>query len=392
MAERIEAIVKPELLIWARNSIGLNPDDAAQKIGVKLEKLLLWESGDTRPTINQLRKAANVYKRPLAVFFLPEPPKKFDTMKDFRKVPEVERNTFSPSLNLQIRRALYKRDVVLELYEELDEEILEFKRSASIDDDPEKLAHDIRHFLNVSFEEQTKWSRRYDAFNAWKAKIENHGILVFQTTHTSSVEIDEMRGFSISEKFFPTIVINSKDSTSGKIFTLLHEFCHLLLHNGGICDLEEYKSPSNEFQKVEVFCNHVSGAVLVPANYFLNHEILIKHGDNSEWAEYEIYNLANHYSVSREVILRRLLILGRTTRNFYTKKREEYIEEYRQRDLNDTTGYPPYHRLVIRSLGQSYIRLVLSAYYQEVITSSQVSDYLGIKFNHVAKIESEVLQ
>jgi hypothetical protein len=36
----------------------------------------------------------DVYKRPLAVFFLSKPAKDFDTMKDFRLLPETTASLF----------------------------------------------------------------------------------------------------------------------------------------------------------------------------------------------------------------------------------------------------------------------------------------------------------
>lgn len=71
MAKQIKALVKPSVLKWARESLNLPLADAAKKIGVKVSKLSEWESesGGSSPTIGQLRKAANAYKRPLAVFF-----------------------------------------------------------------------------------------------------------------------------------------------------------------------------------------------------------------------------------------------------------------------------------------------------------------------------------
>ena len=74
MARSIEALVKPEMLVWARESAGLPPQVAAKKIGIKSEKLEMWEKGEIRPTVAQLRKAASVYKRPTAAFYLPRPP------------------------------------------------------------------------------------------------------------------------------------------------------------------------------------------------------------------------------------------------------------------------------------------------------------------------------
>ena len=69
MGEQIRAVVKPELLVWARTSARYRVHEAAKKAGVSAERLAEWESGGSAPTINQLRTLANIYKRPLAVFF-----------------------------------------------------------------------------------------------------------------------------------------------------------------------------------------------------------------------------------------------------------------------------------------------------------------------------------
>lgn len=80
----VEALVKPELLVWGRDSAGFSVDMAAKKINVKPEKLASWESGEARPTFAQLIKLAQVYKRPVAVFYLPTPPKNVAVLHDFR--------------------------------------------------------------------------------------------------------------------------------------------------------------------------------------------------------------------------------------------------------------------------------------------------------------------
>lgn len=387
MSQRINAIIKPELLIWARESFGLDLDDAAKKIGVKPEKLQDWEDGVLHPTINQLRKAASVYKRPLAVFFLPEMPKTFDAMKDFRRIAETGEVKKSPHLLLEIRRAQYRRQVAFDISEEMDEEIHPLNFTASLSDDPEVVAQRIRNRLNISVEDQFKWNNPYEAFNAWKNAIEDFNVLVFQTGHTSKIDLTEMRGFSISEKIFPSIVLNSKDKPNGKIFTLLHELIHLILNNGGICDLEEYRSPMSENQKVEIFCNHVSGAVLVPLEVLLKNEIVRAKGNEKKWVDSELTELASNFSVSREVILRRLLISGKTTESFYSSKRNEFLEIYKKASKEESEGFPPYYRLVIRNNGAYYIRMILNAYYQQLISSSQLSDYMGAKLNHLPKIE-----
>jgi hypothetical protein len=82
MAKKVEVIVKPELLIWVRESADLPLDSVARKF----KKLKDWETGISRPTIKQLRKLGEIYKRPIAVFYLPEVPKDFQPLRDFRRI------------------------------------------------------------------------------------------------------------------------------------------------------------------------------------------------------------------------------------------------------------------------------------------------------------------
>ena len=387
MSERIEANFNHELLIWARESIDLELEEAAKKIGIKTERLQDWESGNKKPTIIQLRKAASVYKRALAVFFLSEVPKTFDVMKDFRRLAEIGELKRSPHLLLEIRRSQYRREVALEVLHDMEEEFPPLEFHISITDNPENIAHKIRELLGISYEVQSRWRNSYEAFNSWKKAIENLNILVFHTSQTSRIEIEEMRGFSISENIFPAIVINSKDRPNGKLFTLLHELVHLVLHNGGICDLKEHYSVDTENQKTEIFCNHVSGATLVPMEFLLKNKIVIDKGTAKTWTDIELSNLASEFSVSREVILRRLLIADKTTEEFYAEKREEFQQYYQKSLETDREGFPPYYRMVIRNNGEYFIKMILNAYYQDLISSSQLSDFIGAKLSHLPEIE-----
>ncbi|HEY4580398.1 MAG TPA: helix-turn-helix transcriptional regulator, partial [Candidatus Acidoferrales bacterium] len=83
----LEATPTPSVLAWARQTAGMSFDVAAGKAKVKVEQLSSWEAGTGKPSIPQLRKLAAVYRRPLAAFYLPEPPKRFQVMYDFRRLP-----------------------------------------------------------------------------------------------------------------------------------------------------------------------------------------------------------------------------------------------------------------------------------------------------------------
>ncbi len=390
MSIRIEAEINPKLLLWARNSVNISIDELAKKINTSSKRIEEWEIGLSKPTINQLRNAARVLKRPVAIFYLPEPPKTFDAMKDFRRIADLEHFRQSLSLFVEIRRAHYKRDIALELIQDMGDNYNYFKETISLSSNYEDVAKEIRATFSISYENQKKWKDVYDAFNSWKNVIEKKGVLVFQTSHTSRISVKEMRGFSISNEILPVIVINSKDSMHGKIFTLLHEYVHLLLHNAGICDMANYDSPQTEEQKIETFCNRVAGGILVPNEDFLDEDIVKNQISKEDWLSEDLQNLSRIYSVSQEVILRRLLILKRTTKNFYENKRKEFLEYYKKLEEKKSEGIPPYYRLVIRNNGISFVKLVLDAYHQEVINSSQLSDFLGMKLKHLDKIESSI--
>lgn len=388
MARSVEALVRPALLLWARKSAGLSVVQAAKKVQVKAERLESWERGERRPTVKQLRKLANTYKRPLAVFYLSEPPKDFQAIRDFRSLPGEIAGVESPGLKLEIRRAQERREIALELYEGLEDELPKFPAKAHLSDDPEALAIGMRRLVRMTREAQTLMATGYDAFNRWRSALEEAGILVFQAR---GIPVSEMRGFSIGQRPLPAVVVNIKDAPRGRVFTMLHELVHIVLGDSGLCDLEEEAYRHPEEDRVETFCNRVAGAILVPKDDLLREDLVLAKGRRVQWSDDDIEELAGRYAVSREVLLRRLLIFNRTTKEFYEKKRKQFIKQYDEIRKRETSGFPPHYRLAISTAGPLFIRLVFNNYYQDKITTSDLSGFLNIKLKHVGRIESEVM-
>lgn len=393
MPERIDAVVNSDMLLWARKKSGLDLHGAAKKIGVTPKSLEEWEEGVDYPSINQAIKMARVYHRPLSSFYLDEPPQDSSiAMTDFRRLNNKAAQTLSFNFLLEKRLAENRREVILDLTETDDDGVFEFGGKISINDSYTQVAEWIRTILDISWSEQSRWVNANDAFNGWRTALESLNILVFQTdSHQYGLEPDDVRGFSISATRFPIIVVNSKDAPNAKVFTLLHECVHLLLKRGGICDLEEYSQVQRFEEQVEVFCNHVAGAVLVPGNFLMGHKIVKMHGSSLTWDDSEIENLSIAFSTSNEVILRRLLILGLTTQDFYEFKRGEYNRNWlsykKARRSSKKSGFALTPQLVLRSVGHPYTRKIFQAYYDQQITLSDVSAYLGAKIKHLQKIE-----
>ncbi|MBE9580364.1 MAG: ImmA/IrrE family metallo-endopeptidase [Proteobacteria bacterium] len=278
--------------------------------------------------------------------------------------------------------------MALNLIEDLYGKLPGFKHEISITDDPEKVGSQIRDILKVDSEKQKKATGTYGAFNLWRAAIESVGVLVFQST---GVDVAEMRGFSINEFSLPVIALNSKDTPNGRIFTLLHEFAHIMLKEGGICDLNvDYDLPP-EKQRIENFCNHVAGAALIPRGELLNEDIVIRKIEGDDWADDELSTLAKQFKVSEEVVLRRLLTCGLTTNSFYKTKRHEFRKRYELISKKPRDGFPPPDTMAISRAGRAFVKLVLDSYYQEKITSSDLSDYLDVKLTHLSKIEDKIM-
>lgn len=375
------ALVTPAMLAWARTSMNYDLSTAAKRAQVKPERLDEWERGVGRPSIPQARRLAAVYKRPFAALFLPAPPRDFSIPRDFRRLPDALAAA-SPQLIEAIRLAEYRRSTAVDLAGP-DEGRSDLVGMATTDDDPETLAGQVRGMLGVSSTTQRRWGSEYDALNGWKSAIEAHNVLVF---HFSRVSVDEARAFSVAEDRFPVVAVNGGDRPRPRIFSLMHELCHVALRMGGISDLHEGDTLAPDTQ-IEVFCNRFSGASLIPREALVNEPLVRRADQATMWSDDELSELARYYWVSREVVLRRLLTIGKTSAAFYRQKRDELHTRLRQNE-DDEGGFLVPSRSAIRAVGQPFARLVLGAYYDNAITLSDVSELLGVRVKHIPTISA----
>ena len=112
----------PDVLEWARKSVGLTRAQAAKKLNVRELQIEEWEEGADDPSIAQLRRMAEAYKRPLAVLLLPAPPQDFEPIRDFRLLPRNQDRPWSPELHMEFMRVQMQRAVARELAEIASEE------------------------------------------------------------------------------------------------------------------------------------------------------------------------------------------------------------------------------------------------------------------------------
>jgi Zn-dependent peptidase ImmA (M78 family) len=124
------------------------------------------------------------------------------------------------------------------------------------------------------------------------------------------LNVDEFRGFTLSDNLAPLIFINSNDSKSAQIFTLAHELAHVWLGHSGISNPEP--SFNYSLAETEKWCNRVAAELLVPAES-------LKQQVNSRadiTVEYLI-KLSNIFNVSSLVMLISIYHLKLINKNFY---------------------------------------------------------------------------
>lgn len=387
MARSIPALVEPSVLRWARETVGLIPLAAARKIGVPDGRVDEWENGTAQPTIAQLRKAAEVYRRPLGVFFLPEPPLDFDTMRDFRRHIDARTGDWSPELHGEYRRAIAQREAALELAE-IDETPPQTAwHLEPLPDDNEEIAAAARFLLlrHSPLPLPKGTGTKYDHLNTWVAALEEAGVLVMATSG-GRVSTAEMRAFSLYYDALPVIMVNGSDAARGRLFSLLHEYAHLLLHTGGLCDTVTDTKAADPDRALEARCNAIAAATLMPREQVLvSPEVADRRATPESWDYAALRDAAAAFGVSAEAFARRLLTLGRIDQAFYQTRRAEFLEAYAGEEDQSMRG-GNWYRNTARDLGKGFVRRIADAHERRVIDSYTAASFLNVKVEQIGRL------
>jgi len=171
---------------------------------------------------------------------------------------------------------------------------------------------------------------------------------------------------------------------SRQIFTLFHELGHLLFKSGGIDfrSSEFTKQFSGYYSDVEVNCNRFANEFLVPPDEFDSFQLTV--------SEAQFVKLANHFSVSREVILRNYLDRGLVEPDYYEQMAAKWTKEAKESKEEAEGGSYYYNKKAY--LGDRYISIVYGKYYQNKITLDNVADYLNVKAKNLPAFEHLVME
>jgi len=364
------------VLQWARETAGLTVADTAGRFGVTEETVAKWESGEKEVLVSRLEELARFYRRPLAALFLPAPPVVPPLPHDFRALPAGQKAPLSRETLLAIREARRIQRVARELAAELGQEPARIGPAVHSNAAPEQLAAHERQRIGITVAEQTSWRGRGVALRRWREALENLGILVLQFR----MPMVDARGFSLSEDAPPAIVLNSGDVVNARIFTLLHEYAHLLRGSSALCIPAVGAKALPHSGHEEPFCNAFAGAFLVPAQAVTD-ALAGRRPDTQVVAE-----LAAAFRVSRHIVLHRLKGLGLLSEAALERRLAELAEPPPPRSKFG----PSAAQRCVGMRGKRFVRLVLGARERDLITYRDVADYLSLRVRHFDAVEAMV--
>ncbi|MCE2663157.1 MAG: ImmA/IrrE family metallo-endopeptidase [Microcystis sp. M53603_WE2] len=383
MGEKLTG-VNPKIIQWARERARYSLESVALKFKKDVSVIEKWESGEDFPTYSQLEKLAEIYKRPLALFFFPEPPLEAEEKQEFRTLPDFEIENLAADTIYALRQAKAMQLSLQEINNGINPSTKKIFQDIAVSssDDLRRLAEQIRNYLNVTLEEQLTWNDQETALKKWRSAVEEAGIFIFKR----SFKQREISGFCLIDIEFPIIYINNSTEKSRQIFTIFHELAHILLQTNGITKSDDryINSLQGENKYIEIFCNKFAAEFLLPNHVFseIIRETIVNVNDNDKI----ISKISSDYKVSREVVLRKLLDNNLISQKEYTLKvREWYSEQVgKSQDKNKKSG-GDYYASQATYLGENYLKLVFKKYYQGQYDIERVADYLNIK--KVATVE-----
>jgi len=371
----------PEVFLWARESAGLAPEDAARALGIVPASLAAIEAGDKEPSRTVLLNMARIYRRSLLTLYLPAPPRKGDRGEDFRTVVADRTVEAEADIDALVRDLRARQSLVRAVLED-DEDVLPltFVGSAAMDAGVAALCGSIERLLGVSRRQYRAQKDAQSAFALLRDKAERAGLFVLLVgnlgSHHSAIPVEAFRGFAIADSIAPFIVINDGDAKAAWSFTLLHELAHLYLGATGM-------SGGAPEKKTERFCNDVAGEFLLPRS---DVETIDVAGLDVSAQIAVITEHANRWRVSRQMVAYGLFKAGAISldgwkaletgiRALWTAERRREKELARAKD----SGGPSYYVLRRHRLGPAMLDFAHRHMDAGTLSPSKAARVLGVK-------------
>lgn len=359
------------VVAWAIRESGYSTAQLAEELGLPSAMLNDWSSGARKPGLTQMRALAAKLKRPLAVFLLPKPPESRVPAVEFRRSAASHRSTLNPEERRRLREAARIQRILSWMGREIRAETPIIPQALT-SQDPTALAADVRDRLAVSVKDQVSWTSGSAALQGWREALEHSGV----STLMLSIGAESCRGFSLWEPHVPLIAVNTSWNTEARIFTLFHEYGHLLTRTNSACVEGTARRTATQSDSIERWCERFAAAVLLPEEALRLYVAQLSHAGET-WAPdlQSTGRIARHFKVSLRAAALRLIELGIADWELYSS-----LPAQIDRKPASGGGGAGRTRSEARSdqYGSRTIGLFADALRRDVIGVGDVLDYLDI--------------
>jgi Zn-dependent peptidase ImmA (M78 family)/transcriptional regulator with XRE-family HTH domain len=387
--------VNPEILRWARETAGLSPEEAAEKIDLgptknatAAERIAALEQGVVEPSRPLLLRMARQYRRPLVAFYLSAPPRKGERGQDFRTLPDEHDAADEVLLDALLRDVRTRQSLVREALEDEDEaKPLPFVGSLRLEAGISTTVQRIREALGLQIREFRAAQDAEDAFRILRERSEALGVYVLLLgnlgSHHTALSLETFRGIAIADPIAPFIVLNDQDSRAAWSFSLIHELTHVWLGQTGV-------SGGAPDQGVERFCNEVAAEYLLPSSELVGLFRAARPDPDrlDEW----IGSTSQAVKLSRTMIAYRLLSHELISRAEFERLRRQYREHWlanredRREAAKERKGGPSFYVVRRQRLGAALLRTTHRLLASGALTTSKTAKVLGVKPTQVGEL------
>jgi len=371
--------VNGEIIKWAREFYNMTSEEAANAIGVNVEKYSAWENGVEFPTYAKLRKISDIFRKPSALFFFPSPPELPQVKGDLRTLSTEVVSKLSKNIIIQFEKAKAYQLNLRELYGERSSILC---NRSEFPKDTDELCNYLREIMSFPIDVQKKRKSAKVVFEIFRDKFYELGIYVFK----DSFKDNNVSGLCLNDDHYPIIIINNSMSFARQNFTLFHELFHLLSDTSGAEIIrDDYYVYLNDQQTTdEKACDIFANSFLVPLSDFTQELNKLPLSDK------RIEELSELYSVSKEAIMYKLLNMGKITHQDYDRLKEVFYGDALRnppRKKDEKSG-GNYYLTKLSYLGHQYTRDVFREYFSGRIDNVRTSEMLNSKIDHLPKLET----
>jgi len=388
-----DVVIVPDVFQWLCGTSGFAPSEISKKIGVSERVVKSWCDGAQKPVIplSKVEQLSEMFKRPLAAFLLSEPPEEPGLPKDFRRHPDSG-SGYSKELLLVIRKARRIQEIHHELTDNLNIPTGLPKKIRTLKEDPEKVARLEREPSGIRIYGDSAGITPVKAFDIWREWLESRNISVLKI----KMPVDDARGFSLTDGEPSVIVVNSADADRARLFTLFHEYAHILLNMPVVCNQGE--NDLDEYHEVERWCNHFAGAFLAPRDEIEENAVIRQALASGNYLR-AAGSIRQRFLISKEAGLMRLLTLKKISSAQYIQGRDQLSAEYALREAEkkkkeeageeEEGGFKgiSLDRKCVAEKGAGYVSLVMENVRKGHISNSDALDYLDVKLRHLEKFQ-----